>query len=199
MNKLVLSCALIATAAHAIKVESEVKELVELNVKTPDDWESDDEAIVEVNIDDADAVDVFEYGESTDEEEMEDEDTATQTFIDSMWTDDEYAALTGSLDASGTSDYWTDNDVEPNEFEYELPVDFVETVNFDWRTNKGGSVSDVRESSSGCGASWAFAGVAAIESAFYIINDYSVSLSVQEPIDCNATMDTVGCDAGLLD
>ena len=80
MNKLITSCALVATASKAIQIEANAEEYVEINIGAPTNWEDDDEAFVEINVGDEDAVDL-EYDdamsdEKASEEEMMDEDEA---------------------------------------------------------------------------------------------------------------------------
>ena len=70
MNKLVLSCVLIASKVNTIRIETDTEApFVEINVTAPDDFEEEDGAFVEINVGDVDAVD-FSGDQSLSDEEI---------------------------------------------------------------------------------------------------------------------------------
>ena len=63
----------------------------------------------------------------------------------------------------------------------------------DWDWRNQGAVTDVKNQGL-CGASWAFATTAAIESAYQIKTGSLISLSEQQLIDCDTA--SFGCKKG---
>ncbi|AYN44975.1 cathepsin [Alphabaculovirus alterspexiguae] len=73
------------------------------------------------------------------------------------------------------------------------PAQRQRPASFDWRTlNKVTSVKDQGM----CGACWAFAGLAALESQYAIKYDRLIDLSEQQLVDCDFV--DMGCDGGLI-
>ncbi|ANF29761.1 cath [Catopsilia pomona nucleopolyhedrovirus] len=66
-------------------------------------------------------------------------------------------------------------------------------LNFDWRTQN--KVTNVKNQGA-CGACWAFATLASLESQYAIKNNKLINLSVQQLIDCDNV--DQGCNGGLL-
>ncbi|ABY65748.1 peptidase [Orgyia leucostigma nucleopolyhedrovirus] len=66
-------------------------------------------------------------------------------------------------------------------------------LNFDWRQQN--KVTSIKNQGS-CGACWAFATLASIESQYAIRNDRHINLSEQQLIDCDYV--DMGCYGGLL-
>ncbi|CAG9798782.1 unnamed protein product [Chironomus riparius] len=68
--------------------------------------------------------------------------------------------------------------------------------NFDWR-DKG--INFPVKNQGRCGSCYAFVGLEALESAFYIKTGKSFVFSRQEIVDCATSHGTKGCDGGILD
>ncbi|KAH7567190.1 hypothetical protein ACOSQ2_011328 [Xanthoceras sorbifolium] len=75
-----------------------------------------------------------------------------------------------------------------------LPTDNLPTA-FDWRDDD--AVTGVKDQGS-CGACWAFASIATVETAHFLANDKLVDMSEQQLIDCSheCTDDKVVCNRG---
>ena len=85
-------------------------------------------------------------------------------------------------------------DVEPSNSEENEGCGYPEDSDFGW-TYKG-AVSDVRFAGV-CGASWAFATVAALETSHFIKNNEMLDLSEQQIIDCDTA--SKGCSSGSVE
>ena len=59
-------------------------------------------------------------------------------------------------------------------------------------------VSRVKDQGNGCGSSWAFSAVSAVESALMISDITNATLSEQQIIDCTADYDNFGCNGGWM-
>ncbi|CAL0304853.1 unnamed protein product [Lupinus luteus] len=101
-------------------------------------------------------------------------------------TTDEFLASYTSLNAglNVSSQISFSSDIEPLK-EYHIPA------SIDWREK--GAVTNVRWQGP-CGACWAFAGLAAVESYIKIKTGNKLSLSVQNVVDCAAS----GCNGGYV-
>jgi len=66
----------------------------------------------------------------------------------------------------------------------------------DW--NATGSVTDVKNQGQ-CGSCWAFAAVAAMESALIIKQKGAVNLAEQQLVDCSGAYGNYGCNGGWMD
>jgi len=68
-------------------------------------------------------------------------------------------------------------------------------ISIDWSTT--GAVKPVRDEGQ-CGASYAYAALAAIEAQLYIKTMTSVNLSWQQILDCSSSYGNYGCNGGLM-
>ena len=59
-------------------------------------------------------------------------------------------------------------------------------------------MSIVKDQGSGCGSSWAFSAVGAVESAFMIAGITNQTLSDQQVVDCTESYGNYGCSGGLM-
>lgn len=73
---------------------------------------------------------------------------------------------------------------------------FGNTVNVDWRVR--GVVTSIKNQGP-CGACWAFAATAQIESYLLLKSGLNVSLSNQQLIDCSQPYGNIGCSGGMMD
>ena len=77
-------------------------------------------------------------------------------------------------------------------------INFFNFTGWDWRGVKG-ALTPVRNQGR-CGSCYAFAAVAAVESAIMIAKGYwSVDLSEQQIIDCTRGLGNLGCSGGYKD
>lgn len=92
------------------------------------------------------------------------------------------------------------NSVSIEEEENEEIPEYYENLpeSFDWREK--GCVTPVKNQGS-CGSCWAFATVAAIESAYAIKSNLTLDLSEQELVDCSSVgrYHSRGCNYGFND
>lgn len=77
-----------------------------------------------------------------------------------------------------------------------MPQNVASTVPASWDWVDYGAVTAIKNQGS-CGACWAFAGAAAIESHWQIVSGNSVDVSEQQMLDC--TDPSMGCNGGWYD
>ncbi|XP_044334933.1 ervatamin-B isoform X2 [Triticum aestivum] len=101
-------------------------------------------------------------------------------------------------------------DLPPSEIDWDVPsgagvseADWVKTCvvsSADWVAEvdwvEAGAVSPVVRNQRHCGCCWAMAAAASVEAMHYLKTSKSISLSVQELIDCDTK--SKGCDGGLI-